>query len=161
VTPLSKRLRDQALSLRRTSAPLSYLIPLLQQAADALDKRHTGLTPIGWIMESATEGELAAYDSGCNEMMTGLARILDGKDDGAGVANQPWEGLRRRVLGLVEDAELGRTAMRFVDRAGDVAPGIDDAETICDEFHKAMAEVVERWHPMMRGPASRKADGAG
>ena len=29
------------------------------------------------------------------------------------------------------DAELGRAAMRFVDRAGDVHPGIDDAETIC------------------------------
>lgn len=29
------------------------------------------------------------------------------------------------------DAELGRVAMRFVDRAGDVHPGIDDAERIC------------------------------
>lgn len=44
---------------------------------------------------------------------------------------------------LAQDAELGRTAMRFVDRAGDVAPGIDDAETICEDFHKAMSTVVD------------------
>lgn len=36
------------------------------------------------------------------------------------------------------DIELGNTAMRFVDRAGDVHPGIDDAETICADFYKAM-----------------------
>ena len=42
------------------------------------------------------------------------------------------------------DAELGRTAMKFVDRAGDVHPGIDDADAICAEFYKAMCEVIER-----------------
>ena len=42
------------------------------------------------------------------------------------------------------DAELGRTAMKFVDRAGDVHPGIDDADAICEEFYKAMCEVLER-----------------
>ena len=42
------------------------------------------------------------------------------------------------------DAELGRTAMKFVDRAGDVHPGIDDADRICEEFYKAMCEVLER-----------------
>jgi hypothetical protein len=52
-------------------------------------------------MEAATKGELAAYDQGCGEMMDALRRILDGKDSGAGVANEPWESLRRRVLALV------------------------------------------------------------
>lgn len=53
------------------------------------------------------------------------------------------------------DAELGRTAMRFVDRAGDVHPGIDDAETICAEFYKAMSGVIDKhWN----GP--RRADAA-
>lgn len=42
------------------------------------------------------------------------------------------------------DAELGRTAMLFVDRAGDPHPGIDDAETICAEFYAAMSAVIER-----------------
>ena len=54
------------------------------------------------------------------------------------------------------DAELGRTAMRFVDRAGDVRPGIDDAETICAEFYKAMSEVIERM-PHVQRMTPRKA----
>lgn len=41
------------------------------------------------------------------------------------------------------DIELGKTAMRFVDRAGDVHPGIDDAETICADFYKAMVATLE------------------
>lgn len=41
------------------------------------------------------------------------------------------------------DAKLGRTAMRFVDRAGDVHPGIDDAEKICADFHAAMSSVID------------------
>lgn len=47
-----------------------------------------------------------------------------------------------------EQAELAETAMRFVDRAGDPHPGIDDAETICREFYEAMSEVILRHHPM-------------
>ena len=39
--------------------------------------------------------------------------------------------------------EYGRVAMRFVDRAGDVHPGIDDAETICAEFYEAMSKAVD------------------
>ena len=48
------------------------------------------------------------------------------------------------------EAELGRTAMQFVDRAGDVHPGIDDAETICAEFYKAMMAVIERMPHVQR-----------
>lgn len=42
------------------------------------------------------------------------------------------------------DAELGRVAMRFVDRAGDVHPGIDDADRICQEFYEAMTAVINQ-----------------
>jgi hypothetical protein len=42
------------------------------------------------------------------------------------------------------DAELGRVAMQFVDRAGDVHPGVDSAEKICAEFHAAMVGVLDR-----------------
>ena len=45
---------------------------------------------------------------------------------------------------LSTDAEFGRIAIRFVDRAGDIHPGIDDAETICADFHKAMSEPIDK-----------------
>lgn len=51
-----------------------------------------------------------------------------------------------------KNRELAETAMRFVDRAGDVHPGIDDADRICAEFHAAMMEVIEKWHPMPMPP---------
>lgn len=59
------------------------------------------------------------------------------------------------------DAELGRAAMRFVDRAGDVHPGIDDAETICAEFYKAMSEVIERMPHVQRMTPRKAAPGVG
>lgn len=52
--------------------------------------------------------------------------------------------VRPVVADLRKDAELGRVAMRFVDRAGDVHPGIDDAERICAEFYAAMSEVLDK-----------------
>ncbi|MDR6768663.1 hypothetical protein J2W88_003967 [Acidovorax delafieldii] len=60
----------------------------------------------------------------------------------AGADNHPYA--------IQWDAELGRTAMRFVDRAGDVHPDIDDAETICTEFHAAMSAVIERMPHVQR-----------
>lgn len=48
------------------------------------------------------------------------------------------------------EKELANTAMKFVDRAGDVHPGIDDAETICEEFSKAMGKVLDKWYTMPR-----------
>ena len=47
------------------------------------------------------------------------------------------------IAALREDAALGKIAMRFVDRAGDVHPGIDDAETICADFYAAMIKELE------------------
>lgn len=56
-------------------------------------------------------------------------------------------GLKQQLLLVAEDIELGQTAIRFMDRAGDVHPGIDDVETICVEFYTAMAAVVNKYHP--------------
>ena len=66
-----------------------------------------------------------------------------------GTDNQPYA--------IQWDAELGRTAMRFVDRAGDVHPGIDDAETICAEFHAAMSAVIERMPHVQRMSAPQSS----
>ena len=30
--------------------------------------------------------------------------LLDGKDDGSGVSNDPWESLRRRLLNLIQNS---------------------------------------------------------
>ena len=51
------------------------------------------------------------------------------------------------VLTLEKDAALGKVAMQFVDRAGDVHPGIDDAETICADFYKAMVAELHKGTP--------------
>jgi hypothetical protein len=40
-------------------------------------------------------------------------------------------------------AELGHVALRFADRAGDYYKG-DTAETICDEFNKAVWHVIDK-----------------
>ena len=61
----------------------------------------SGLTEMGWIIDGATKGELAAYDAGCAEGTAAVIRILDGKDTGAGVSHEPWESLRRRLIALV------------------------------------------------------------
>ena len=55
------------------------------------------------------------------------------------------------IQALRKDAELGRTAMRFVDRAGDYCKE-DPAERICDQFHGAMADVVDRHYAMEQKP---------
>jgi hypothetical protein len=55
--------------------------------------------------------ELAAYDCGCSEMMGALQKILEGKDDGAGTSNPPWEPLRRSVLRLVGEAREARNVL--------------------------------------------------
>lgn len=74
----------------------------------------TGLTEMGWIIDAATKGELAAYDQGCDECQQAVTKILDGKDTGAGTANAPWELLRRRLLALVaQSAPLQQAAREY------------------------------------------------
>jgi hypothetical protein len=42
-------------------------------------------------------GYMAATYVTCQKVQN----ILDGKDDGRGIANEPWESLRRKLLELV------------------------------------------------------------
>lgn len=70
--------------------------------------RYTGLTDMGFILDAANEGELAAYDHACAEANAAFARVIDGEDTGAGVSNEPWESIRRRAIALREDAERYR-----------------------------------------------------
>lgn len=62
-----------------------------------------------------------------SDLSQDIARVLDAPD---ALSRLHW------------DAALGRTAISFVDRAGDPHPGIDSAEEICADFYKAMGSVV-------------------
>lgn len=98
----------------------------------------------------------AAYASGgraCNVW------ILDAAADLLATPQAPTQG--EDAARQFWDAELGRTAMRFVDRAGDVHPGIDDADTICADFYAAMAAVIARMPWVKELNAARAAQAQG
>lgn len=52
------------------------------------------------------------------------------------------------------NTELARTAMKYVDRAGDYCE-VDPAEKICDEFSEAMGDVVDRFCAMIGMPSEK------
>lgn len=41
---------------------------------------------------------------GFDECVRAVSNVLDGKDNGSGVASEPWEGVRRRLLALLDGA---------------------------------------------------------
>lgn len=84
-----------AVGWMRMAAVCEHLRQALAPAPSGLDPQ------IGFLLDGANAGELAAYDYGCAQSMDAVQRVLDGKDDGRGVANAPWEPLRRRLLALV------------------------------------------------------------
>ena len=89
-------------------------------------------------------------DSVANEAATALeaqAREIEATERQVEILTDALAESRREGDGWRKDAALGRVAMRFVDRAGDVHPGIDDAETICAEFHAAMMAELETHLP--------------
>ena len=76
------------------------LAALLRSAARA--EQSTAFHPeMGWLIDCASPSELAAYDQGCAESHAAVLAILDGKDTGVGVCNEPWASLRARLLALV------------------------------------------------------------
>lgn len=87
-----------ALGWMRMAAVCEHLRQALAPAPSGLDPQ------MGFLLDGANAGELAAYDYGCAQSMDAVQRVLDGKDDGRGVANAPWEPLRRRLLALVASA---------------------------------------------------------
>ena len=97
-------------------------------------------------MTEPTDAELQQLWQNSNptnfEAISSARAVLQRWGQPSGAGNHPYA--------IQWDAELGRTAMRFVDRAGDVHPGIDDAETICAEFHAAMSAVIERMPHVQR-----------
>lgn len=97
-----------------TSLPFLEAVTALRAEVERLaQSAPTGLTDMGWVIDAATKGELAAYDQGIAESIQAVTKILDGKDAGAGIANRPWEPLRRRLLALVaQSAPLAQQAAR-------------------------------------------------
>lgn len=72
-----------------------------------LRERLSGNDPfVGFMLESANEGELAAYEYGCTGMMGALEDVLNSMERGGGVSVQPWEGLKARVYALKEKAAM-------------------------------------------------------
>lgn len=90
-----------------------YLAEIIAEVERLAQSAPTGLTDMGWVIDAATKGELAAYDQGIAESIQAVTKILDGKDAGAGIANRPWEPLRRRLLALAaQSAPLAQQAAR-------------------------------------------------
>lgn len=50
---------------------------------------------------------------------------------------------------LRAEANIGKIALRFVDRAGNVHHGIEDAATICADVHSALSAVINS-HSLLR-----------
>jgi hypothetical protein len=45
------------------------------------------------------------HDQTVQAMCHQINRILDGKDDGRGTCNEPWESVRRRLLALRDSSK--------------------------------------------------------
>ncbi|MFA9286446.1 hypothetical protein ACCQ08_16780, partial [Comamonas sp. SY3] len=97
------------------------------------------------------ESQAKVVSKGCGSPWN-LMQLRDERDAADSALSAAPPPPEREPQKHEENRELAETAMRFVDRAGDVHPGIDDADRICAEFHAAMMEVIEKWHPMPMPP---------
>jgi hypothetical protein len=97
----------------RDAAERPLLCDVVAQVVDRrwrlvpVDARHLDL------LEGMNGDELAAYDYGGRSMMAALRAILDGQDRGTGVANEPWQSLRARLLALCLDAARYRALRQW------------------------------------------------
>jgi hypothetical protein len=95
------------------------------------------MTPFGYWHQGATEEESDFF------------KASDSGDVGFATCTPLFE--RAALVELTDDQkidiELGKVAMRFVDRAGDPAD-CDPAERICAEFHAAVSAVLNKWRPI-------------
>ncbi|GAB2471714.1 hypothetical protein GCM10027082_23990 [Comamonas humi] len=64
----------------------------------------------GWNIEFATACELEAYEHACLSLCASVLKILDGKDHGQGLNNEPWGTVRKRLLALVGAAQSAPAA---------------------------------------------------
>lgn len=78
-----------------------------------------GQKAVAWLpddefcIETMNAENLRGYDYGCLASNVAVARIIDGTDTGEGVANEPWESLRRRLLQVVRVAPFDADDPRF------------------------------------------------
>lgn len=80
-----------------------------------LRDRLSGNDPfIGFMLESANAGELAAYDYGCRQCEDAVRRIAEGDDKGGEgvISNEGWAGLRAGLIRMKADAERWRKMLR-------------------------------------------------
>lgn len=62
---------------------------------------------IGFVIEFATNAELAAYDQGCAESLDAVERVLsESPEQRAGVSQERWQNLRERLYAIVDKARL-------------------------------------------------------
>lgn len=67
--------------------------------------QYTGLDPqMGFILDAANEGELAAYDYGCEGMIDALTEVLDDTKGREGKSHPEWQKLKERVWKLMDKA---------------------------------------------------------
>lgn len=92
-----KQLED----VRRNSGAWS---PLYLASTPAPAQQSGWTEESGLVLDFANRVELSCYDQGSAECMAAVQEILDGKDRGDGVANEPWESIRRRLISLVAPA---------------------------------------------------------
>ena len=57
-----------------------------------------------FCLETMNADNLRGYDYGCAAANAAVLRVLDGKDTGVGVSDEPWETIRRRLLALLHDS---------------------------------------------------------
>jgi hypothetical protein len=109
------------------------------------ETQQTGLDPeMGFILDGANEGELAAYDYAVHSHCAAVLDILDGKDAGAGSNNEPWATVRKRLLDLVNNSnkvvyELSPTDIFEFAGWLTTRPGIMKVGPMCDASYMADA----------------------
>jgi hypothetical protein len=96
--------------------------------------------------------------------------VLDGKDDGRGVANEPWEGARRRLLALTAEPEQGEPRWFKPQAPHGENPNVaiirkaraalGPAHDLFDPLDHAATELAALWAREQRGAAQPKPAGA-
>ena len=83
----------------------------------------TGVVPeLGWMIDLANAGELAAYDYAVQEHCRAVTHIFDGKDTGFGSNHEPWGAVRTRLVEEVQNLKRYRWLVRHASLGFDGAP---------------------------------------
>lgn len=119
------------------------VIPLYAQPAAPVDDPDCdgtdGAHPAWW----------RGHDDTCRILYIKLQEILDGRDDGRGVANQPWQGIRNRIRELVASQPAAPATPRQQVKLGVVEFHPQDA--LREQFYlvvndlRAAGCIVDLW----------------